>query len=203
MKNYLSYICIISILFLLNCNSTNNYPEEIIGNRLQNLYDSAKWLIYSSNYHGKGITCNINKPNYKNNTYLDTINIVSIDLKLQYLIINGDTVEMRFQFINKDSCENCYPASGPKQQTYINTIISIKGIDILFRSIGNFKMTELDLKNQYLFEKDKSLSIDSLNNCYGYFKQSTEQVMFPKFLKKYNGKINKWLKEEALKRGVL
>jgi hypothetical protein len=201
---------IFSVVILHSCLNNYNsnldrdgYPNIVITNNVKNLYDKAKWIIYSSNYHYDGIKCFEFDPNsvsgdkyYISDYKVDSINIVCCSLKLDKLKIDKDTTAFIFSMYYKDTLEVCIP----KQKAYQNTVIFIKGDDFIYRT-GEYGYNAQFLKQQKELENDTAMSNDF--EKVGYFSLKKENILFAKFIRETKYPLHPWLKEEAIKRGIL
>lgn len=185
-------------LFLLStlCNSctdkknVSDYPEIIKQNKLETIYDSAKWVIYASNYRLKIKNC-YDKDTLHVTNLVDS-NIVSYDLQLDSLLIKGDTIEIDFDYYLSDKYVVC--STGGYS---LDKIIFIKGDSIVYRMSSSHKYDDEFLS---LIREDEKNNIWS--NEY-FFPYKIEQEAFPKFLQSTKHRLNPWLKAEAIKRGIL
>ncbi len=186
-------ILCLNFCFIIGCKK-KNYPNEIIKFNLQNEFDSAKWWLYSSNYHNNGIFCESLEKTFNDSV----LNIVSCNTELDYLLIKGDTIEMKLYFKNNlDTSFYCNTLNGD----YINTFIFIKGENFLYRISHYFGYNSEVLKLQKDIESDtnRNTGFEKI----GFYTMRVENKMFPEFLRTTKAKLNPWLKQEAIKRGIL
>lgn len=187
-----SPIIFITILSFCKSGDISEYPDTISDNNLEHKYDSAKWIVYSSNYNSEGVVFESIGTTYKDTS----LNIISCSLNLDKLIIKGDTIEMSFYFYINDTNERCYPY----QAIYKTRVLFIDNDSIIYRIYADF-----DYNNEVL-EAQRYLEVNALkenSQGYRYYSLKEEESLFPEFLRKTNHKLNPWLKQEAIKRGIL
>lgn len=199
-KTKYSFIGVILLcIYLIYCNNKPKiidsvYHQIVVKNKLENLYDSAKWIIYSSNYHFNGIEV-IQIDSDEKRMYYPDINLSSCFLKMNNCIRGSDTTIFIFDFHYLDTMNICYSVKGAN----LNSVMFINNDTIIYRSAdNNFGEDFISFIKKYeegdtLLEWRKG----------GYYTLKEENILFPKYLRKNELKLNPWLKGEAIRRGIL
>jgi len=202
------HILFVFVLLLIIACKSNIYPPEIVKNKLEAKYDTAKWVVYASNYRSNYLFCHQNHTKMvadkrfdliiNNDTgYVKNINIIDCEIILDELKVYKDTIIMQFYCFVKDTFESCYP----RDNFFINQIIFINKSPIIYRIDSESKYDSTTFKLQREIERD-SIKLTNIE-YYGFYPLRIEEKTFPLFLRNYKGKINPWLRNEAIKRGVL
>ena len=190
MKKLIYYLFLFLFFLKTSCITKENrtYPELIKANQLEQLYDSAKWIIYASNHRIDTIICMDNPDTLK---YLN-LSVVSLDLYLDTLLLKGDTTIMEFYFYKENNCNYCTTIPNS-----LNKLLFVKEDSIIYRMNSDYGYNQEFLSKIQLNET-KGLWVSE------YFKPYKLDIyLFPKYLKEHDNNLNTWLKEEALKRDVL
>lgn len=190
MKKIICFLPLVIFLIITSCTKNNNrtYPELIKSNQLEGFYDSAKWIIYASNHRIDTVVCIDNPDTLK---YLNS-SVVSLDLYLDTILFREDTTILEFHFFKKNKCN--YYTTVPNS---LNKLLFIKGDSIVYRMNSGY-----DYNQEFLSETRCNESKGTWVS--EYFKPyKFEKNIFPKYLKESDTKLNPWLKEEAIKRGIL
>jgi len=160
--------------------STYSYPKEIEKLGLQNKYDLTKWIMYCimSDRH---ILFN------KNNASSKIITYGTLPLKFNHMQINGDTVEIDFDFL------------------YEGKFVDIKMTDygplwgVVF--VGNS-----DTVFRYYSQSDARYFMrrcsPNVKNC-PYREVNPLQPEVRKYIKQNKEKLDPWFRKEAQRKGVI
>lgn len=125
--------------------NTYKYPQIVINKNVEQLYDSAKWIVYSSNYHNNGIEVLYPSSN-KLPKYFTDINLSACSLTLDTLITKHDTIIFIFNFYFIDTANICYPIKG----ALLNTVLFIDKDSTIYRSCdNNFDSTFMSFIKRY------------------------------------------------------
>ncbi|MEZ4964315.1 MAG: hypothetical protein R2791_03660 [Saprospiraceae bacterium] len=98
-------------LFFMNCNSPDEFPKVITDLGKQKQFNLAKVEVYKLN---ACCDCTCTGLLYLDSLRVDTINILSLDVKMDTLIINGDTTTYLFAFFSRNPFGEAYPFTSGK-----------------------------------------------------------------------------------------
>jgi len=198
-------IMIFIIVFTNSCNNTDEYmfgyPELITQNSLENIYDSARIIVYASNYHEVEYDHFDRWDSLSNNKYGLCKNIIECGLKMNYCSIKQDTFLFQFELYYKDTNNIIIPS----WSISIDKIVYIKRDSFYYRIGDGLWYDDSFFIDQKQWEYDTTKVIDY--EYYGIerqFRMCEERINFPKFLQQANrDSIHPWLLKEAIKRGML
>jgi len=197
-------IMIFIIVFTNSCNNTDDYmfgyPELIIQNSLENIYDSARVIIYASNYHEDEYDHFDRWDTVNNNKFGLCKNVIECGLKMSEFMKYDDTVVFKFYYYYQDTSHLVFP----KNSRGITTVIYIAKDSCYYRLQQGFWYSNDFFAEQKRWDNDTSeIKIPFVDSLY-IKKMSKERIGFPKFLQQANrGSIHPWLLKEAIKRGML
>ena len=106
----------------------------------------------------------------------------SLDLKFEVVQINGDSNTFYFDFYFHDIPCNRNNVSYKNDKIYTNGVVFFKDSLISFTSVGNLFFIGKDKRSRF----NKEVQTSVIN-----------------YLKKYRNTINPWLRNEAIKRGIV
>jgi len=137
MRILVVFICFISCT---NANKSNNYPDKIKDNNLEGLYDKTKWLLYCVNISDRNDTA------YLLDDTSNTVKLYDCDLRLTYLDIKGDTIDIGAFFFYNDTL-----AQIPVEKDFTR-FFSVKYIG---GEPVSFGASSLYLPNELVMRKDR------------------------------------------------
>jgi len=199
---YFCLICLIQISCLKNENKKDiinimkdEYPKEISEIKAFGFYDDAKWLFYGLNYHLNDFYNELYE-----NVDSNKIKIVSLEAKFQGIFYVRDTVYISFCVQLNDSI-SCFS----KDPYFFPTFCTLKNkLDtVLYRHPSESQLSPPTIIEDVYNDTLKYFEF------YQYFKANNVKpigikiIEFEKYLQTTKDSINPWLRQEAIKRGVL
>lgn len=170
-----------------------NIPIEIIKLNMKEFYNNAKWCFYLSNFDIKTLYCGY--PYYQ---FKLEVPAISMNLHMAWCRQYNDTIEVEFSFEYEKDSIYCYNSENINNYFVYGTL---KGYDtVLFRTNEKAKYPTVDdcYADTILFAKE----VEYLKkNGYKSFKE--QEKKFVEYISQTTDNINPWLKEEAIKRGIL
>ncbi|PKP22877.1 MAG: hypothetical protein CVU05_01960 [Bacteroidetes bacterium HGW-Bacteroidetes-21] len=179
-------IIVISILVAFVCSCLRNQNEDYNKKPINLLYEKrlieAKWRYYEYNFNSKGISCN-------QTCFYDT-SICFVDgMRVDTMSI-GDTFEIELYTSIKDS-DICV--------TYGNNIF----YNIFGYYPNSDTITYIWSDSWVPNRKVQNALSTNTNEQYGVYPWYVREKMFKEFIIKNEPKLNKFIKEEAKKRGYI
>jgi len=175
------------------------YPELITQNSLENIYDSARVIIYASNYHEDEYD-HFDWGDTFNNKYGLCKNIIECGLKMSEFMKFDDTIIFKFNYYYKDTSHIVFP----KNYRGIITIIYIVSDTSFYRLQEGYWYSGTFFEDQRKWDNDISDTIVPISDNKYIWSMHKERINFPKFLQKANrDSIHPWLLKEAIKRRML
>ena len=147
--------------------------------------DEAIWMYYETNFKINRIGCPyLGRCLDTNICFIDGVKVSS-----KYI---GDTLELAiFSIIKNDS--TCLPLNSFGSSVIIFGFFP--NIDtVAYREEDHVHIDKRELEQDSTFEKIKYL---------GYNTRAKQKIEFKEFIIKNKSKLNKWLREEAIKRGYI
>ena len=179
MKNYLNLILVCLLFLFVSCSCVQK--SQI---RNEKRIVEVKWMYFESNFYNNKIGC------VHCNCMVDT-NICFIDeLKIESRLI-GDTVEYIVHSIYKNDslCSPCCESG------FVDVFGILPNVDtVAYRSNLNYII------------KKRVIEVDSIAKKWewlGFHPRAKQKKEFKEFIIKNKSKLNKWLKEEAIRRGYI
>lgn len=199
-------ILILSIFTLTSCENKvvdQIYPNVIKQNNLEDKYDLAKWIIYAINSDD---TNYISK--HKEEFFIAkhcSANTVSSNLVLDSIEMKHDTIIMTFNFYYTDKL-----VCSPKRLFFFNQVYFWGDSDTVSFLGNECCQPNFDGKaiNEFLFSNKftgiSELELKSLKEM-GFENRTLKKCLsdFPEYLKKNIEIINPWLKNQAIKKGII
>ncbi|MDQ3192192.1 MAG: hypothetical protein M3Q58_11425 [Bacteroidota bacterium] len=191
MKFYQIILC----CFIFSCKTGLNYeyPTEIVNANLQKQYDEAKWILYASNFDRDSLTA-ANEEHFKHILKCKR-RFIECEISLIDLTSYGDSVIMSFSFNLPEEtgiCKNCIP----KRILYFDKVMFFKEKhEIILAGFNIFPKDSMEKLTQRVYN-------DPLEWA-GVFPEEVEELDFVIHLIENENKMHPWLKEEAIKRGVI
>jgi len=174
------------------------YPELITQNSLENIYDSARIIVYASNYHEVEYDHFDRWDSLSNNKYGLCKNIIECGLKMSDFMKFDDTVVFKFQYYYQDTSHIVFS----KNSIGITTIIYISSDSTYYRLKSRYWYSSNFFNEQSKWDKDTTYQIITEDKYKR--RMCEERINFPKFLQQANrDSIHPWLLKEAIKRRML
>lgn len=178
----------IFIILLYSCENINNeYPQIVIKNNLEQIYDQARWLVYQSSYNCRGVGYR----NQHNPVFDSTIYALECDLSLYKYEVSEDTMSFIFVFKEPKEHLDVFPKGN-----FIDKIMYIKSDNYYYR---------LNADDAFNAPIDSCLKVirDYEQNENNKWSLKNDSISFSNFLKETKIRLNPWLYNEAKKRRII